>query len=377
MKRVLFITSGLKHGGVNKSLLSLLKVMDNSNFEVEVFSLYQSGPYMEKFSSYNLISIQNEMPKYLRYDSSRGNNISTDTYLRIMMHFFPQYYCKRFGTILSSRSYDIVVSFQEGFTSIFATYVKAKKHIAWIHCDYSRYLQQARKNEESTYRKYDVIVAVSQYTAEVVKNILPSVDEKVQAIHNVMDSKDIRLMSKEEIDDDRFVKKKLTIVSIGRMDPVKRFSYIPSMAKKMKEAGIQFRWYIIGDGGGEKLEIQKKIEAFDVMEEVILLGEKNNPYPYVGQSDLLVCPSSSEAYPNVINEAGILHIPVVAADFPSANEIFESGISGIICPIEIMAETLIDLYFDSEKYEALLDRARKFSYDNRKIIDQISACFSD
>lgn len=375
MTRILFITSGLTHGGVNKSLLSLLKVLDKQQYEIELFSIYQSGPYMEIFSDYNFVSLHNLIPSFLHYDQTKEKNNFTDLYLKTLIHLFPMKYCQKFGYILSSRHYDIVVSFQEGFATYFATFVKASKHIAWIHCDYSRYLKITGKDETTTYQKYDDIVAVSNYTAEIVKKCIPCVANKVMAIHNVMDDQDIILKSYEKTDDKRFVKSKLTLVSIGRISPVKRFVEIPQMTKKIKEAGIAVKWYIIGDGDSEKKELIKQISVNDVENEVILLGEKSNPYSYLVQCDWLVCPSSSEAYPNVVNEARILHTPVITADFPSACEVVDIAKTGFICSIDKIADMIIELYQNKEEYNKLLCETQKFVYDNDSIVCQIQNCF--
>lgn len=375
MKKILIVTSGLTHGGVNKALLNLLKCLDHSIYKIDIFSIYQSGPYRKMFEDYSLISMNGIVPKYLHYDFSAENNAQTDFYIKLRMHLTPKSFCKKVGNTLTKNNYDIVISFQEGFTTYLATFVRAEKHIAWIHCDYSRYLQNKKKSEKLTYEKYDHIVAVSKYTAESVKKCIPSISDKVVAVYNVMDSEGILSLSNEKNDDNRFVLSEFTLLSIGRMDPVKRFSYIPAIAHELKNRDIPFRWYIIGDGGSEKKKVIQEIEKHDVKNEVILLGTKNNPYSYLKQAQVFVCTSISEAYPNVINEAKILHIPIVSADFPTATELIENGVNGYICPIREIPEMLEKLYFDKELYEKLSDNIKNYKYENQTIIQQIYTMF--
>ena len=375
MKKILFVTSGLTHGGVNKSLLNLLSKMNRDNFEIDIYSLYQSGPYRKLFDGYSLLPTEGIAPTLLGYNAFSESNTLIDFYIKISTHLFPKSYCEKIGRTLSEKNYDIVVSFQEGFTTRLATYIKAKKHIAWIHCDYSRYINNKKHNEANMYQRYDHIVAVSEYTAKVVKEYLPSVADKVTAIYNVMDSEGILSLSKVGIDDERFKSNDFTLISIGRMDPVKRFSHIPAIARELKRENILFRWYIIGDGGSEKEQVIEEIKKNNVQNEVILLGAKNNPYSYLKHANVLVCPSLSEAYPNVVNEAKILHIPVVAADFPSAKELIDNGVNGYISPISEIPSILQSLCLNTQLYNKLCENIRNYNYENRSILQKVYELF--
>ena len=149
--------------------------------------------------------------------------------------------------------------------------------------------------------------------------------------------------AKESIDDKRFVTERYTIISCGRLDPVKQFSKIPKIAAKIKEQYQHpFRWYIIGSGiEAERQQIEAEIDSNGVTDEVVMLGLKSNPYPYLAKSDLYVCTSVSESFPMVVNEAKALCIPVVSNDFPSVKESLRDGIDGYVCTIDEMANTIV------------------------------------
>jgi len=202
---------------------------------------------------------------------------------------------------------------------------------------------------------------------------MPFMAKKTHAICNVIDTSFILDASKENIDDARFDDDKYIILSIGRIDTVKRFSQIPEIARSLLDRNCKFRWYVLGgiDQFDEYLKFKENMKRFDTGYSVIWLGEKNNPYPYIAHSNLLVSLSSSEACPNVINEAKILHIPVVCADFGSASEFVEDGIEGYIVPLEQIADRIEKLIKNKEEYDRIKKNLSKFSYSNEKALAQI------
>ena len=88
---------------------------------------------------------------------------------------------------------------------------------------------------------------MSEYTKDIFTSLIPSVKNKTLAIHNFIPSNRIIELSKNDIDlptdDSVFI-----IVSIGRLDPVKRFNLIPSISRNLVNRGCVFQWFIIGGG---------------------------------------------------------------------------------------------------------------------------------
>jgi len=103
------------------------------------------------------------------------------------------------------------------------------------------------------------------------------------------------------------------------------------------------------------------------------LGEKDNPYPYIKQSKLLVCTSVSEACPLVINEARILHVPVVTTDFGSAPEFINSGFDGMIASLDNLKNAIEEMIKNRAFYQQIQSNISSFRYSNERIIDEISA----
>lgn len=346
-KRVLFVLPRYEIGGTTISLYSLLSKIDPSRLEVDVFAK-PVGAYKGKMPNCK------ELPQniWISYPYMKGGFLikafQTIIYgmryglSKIRINLFPLIYWLG-GKTLHSDKYDAVVSFSEGMADVVCSF-PAKKLIQWVHCDYRRHLaENDPKTERYAYKRYDTVVCVSDYAKEAFADIYPDFATKTIAIHNIINVEDILMKAAKADDlDNRFSTDVFTIVSCGRLDPVKQFSKIPMLAHRIHcLTKRQFRWYIIGGGfTDEQQRIEDEIRKYDVGKTVILLGSKDNPYPYISKADLYVCTSESESFPLAVNEAKALDIPVVTNDFPSVHESIEDCVDGYITKLDSMPERI-------------------------------------
>ena len=323
-KRVLFVMPSYEIGGISVSLYSLLSKIDTSRIEADILAA-PVGAYKGKMPNCTELA-QNIWLSY----PYRGGGMLVKTFQSIVyglrsllskihINLFPIIYWIG-GKSLGTDKYDAVVCFSEGI-AYKASCFPAKKYIQWIHCDYSRHLAMNNpQRERDAYTRADKVVCVSEYAKLVFSEIYPEFANKVVAIHNILNVEDIRARAKE-VDglDERFKTDAFTIISCGRLDPVKQFNTIPAIAYQVKQkADKDFRWYIIGDGDKEEKDrIENEIKVFKLEEIVVLMGAKSNPYPYMAKADLYVCTSESESFPLVVNEAKALRVPIISNDFPS------------------------------------------------------------
>ena len=327
------------------SLYSLLSVMDPNKIHVDVFSRVHSGPYYKRMPNCSILK-ENIWLSHTICERSLFAKIATKFLLGIRKMLEPigidmyALYHHIGGKQIHSDEYDAVIGYDESMARLIS-YFPAKRRINWIHSDYRRYAQG--RDETKYYDRIDAVVCVSNFVKGVFSAVYPQYAEKVFAIHNVINVEDVRKKSLEAIDDSRFTIDTYTIVSCGRLDPVKQFSLIPEFAAQLKDQGAKpFKWYIIGGGNDyEQKVIETEIANKKVKENVIILGMKNNVYPYIAKSDLYVCTSSSESFPMVVNEAKALLIPVISNSFPSATESIRNGVDGVICKMENMVECIL------------------------------------
>lgn len=251
-----------------------------------------------------------------------------------------------------------------------------QKKITWIHCDYDRAVPSGI-SELYYYEKFQNIVCVSKYTRNKFVERYPMLADKAIYIYNLLDSYRILSLSEEVIDDIRFANNVFTIISVGRIDPVKQFVRIPQIAKTLLDDGIDFCWYILGGptNSREFLKIENEIHTLGVSANVILLGPKSNPYPYFKQSNLYVSTSISEACPMVFNEAKLLGLPIVSLDFESANEFISEEVNGFVVSLEHISEVIKQVIRNDLIYNKLRANIQSTIFNNDSILENIIKLF--
>lgn len=380
-KRILFCIENFQHGGINKALENLLAVFDHDRYDVGLFVVNrEDGPYKELFSPYLKYDkdplLKAVCTHYHKYSGIKkygllGFKLARKLLARIGYDPF-NLRLDKWARRISQDGYDCVIAFAEGYVTEFVSKVSGHK-IAWIHIDYKRYLTYVGSPDEGDiYARFDNVVIPSRFSGVSFVQSHPSLEERVCVIPNVIDSASVRQQVGTNTDSDpRFVPGVFSIVSVGRVCYEKRFFEIPVIAKSLKAMGAEFRWYIIGDGSPVETDtLSRAIDDNGVRDCVIPLGRKDNPYPYIAESDILVSTSLSETFSYVIFEAKSLGVPVVCADFGTASEIISEG-EGIIAPISLMAGSIFKLYRDRDCLQSLKTRLNGYSYDYDSVLDKI------
>lgn len=387
MKRILFVIPSLGHGGTNRSLLNIIDFMNTLDYEIEVYCISHIGPYVELLShkilpeDIWLSSIFESYAQILREPVVKRIRKLVIKVLFQFLRIFSRkkmlgYVYKRVARNIDKMNYDYVVAMQEGITTHLLSHTRTSK-IAWVHSDYVAEIRNVLE-EEYYYSKYEQIVFVSNYTLDRFIKLYPKLTNRCQTIYNLLNEKTILRQASHALCDTRFDIDGWVILSIGRLSKVKRFYEIPEIAWKLKRKGFQFKWYIIGKGKDKEL-ILEKIDEYEVADSVILLGEIDNPYPYIKHSKIVAVTSSSEACPYVLNEAKLLHVPIVATSFGSIQEFIIDGYNGFIADLSEFPEVIGSLMEDFQLYERLkqnveLDLKRN-EQQERRIMDLFGSRF--
>jgi len=149
-------------------------------------------------------------------------------------------------------------------------------------------------------------------------NALPVDKIKEKAMETGLEIERIRRDAKEKI-----------FVTVGRISEEKGQMDAVDAAVKLKELGVSFVWYFIGDG--ELLEpFREKIRHENMSEQMIAIGARTNPYPFIKACDIYIQTSRREGFCLAIAEAVILHKPVVSNCFNAAKEQIVTGANGFV-----------------------------------------------
>lgn len=369
MIKILFVIPEYSHGGTNKSLENLLSLLDKDKYDISIYSLYEDGGdyYKEVFKPY---IIKKSSLYYWLHD-----NVVTRKFMGLFNKItrrdnFTWLYRREANLIQNKHKYDTIVAYQEGPATQFVSYVKnVKQKIAWIHCDYNDWSdEKQRKKDESVYFSFKNIVCVSETARQSFCKVFPQYKDKSISVYNTLNCEKIINMSFKEVSLPAKNGKRFSIISVGRLSEVKQFDKIPSIVKSMgNEIANKICWYIIG-AGSQKEYIEKEIRLYHLEDTVIMLGAKDNPYPYFKSADLYVCTSDSESFSYTIFESKILHTPVLSNNFPVAYEVLDKN-CGWVCPIDEMPSLLSDIINDNMGiYSQVIKSIKNYNYDNKNII---------
>lgn len=381
MKKVLFVIPNLSTGGTSSSLSSLIRIVSNVS-NISVFALAHEGNLNIDFKSQIL-------PKDIlihawncTFDAAKGFERLIILLIKLLKRLSILFkidveqiiYKKYIDKTLSH--YDIIVGFQEGVPTRFASLFSDAHKIAWVHCDYKKYPYCSQELE--LYQKFDKIVCVSNFTLKKFLEIYPEFQGRAIAIKNLLNTEYILNKAGENVNDIEIKPNTFNIISMGRLVSLKRFQNIPAIAKELVEKGCNFKWYILGPHYNDNIYINllADIKRYGLHEIVLYLGDKFNPYPYLSRSQLFVSLSETEACPMVFNEAKVLGVPVLTSDFGSSYEFIANGIDGYITSFEHISDCLYELMTDKERYTRIKQKLISSHYSNSDSIMLLYNLFS-
>ena len=276
--------------------------------------------------------------------------------------------------IQKQKVYDMAISFLTPHYFV-EQKVRAKKKIAWIHTDYSK-VQINVESELKMWKKYDKIVSISDAVTESFLKVFPDLKDKIVVIENILPEQLIyKQMDEFDVSEEMF-SEGVKLLSIGRYCYAKNFDNIPNICSRMLNKGINITWYIIGFGVAEEL-IKEKIREEKMENHVILLGKKQNPYPYIKACDIYVQPSRYEGKSVAVREAQLIKKPVIITNYSTAKSQLENEIDGLIVPMENKdcADQMVEIIQDVEKLRKISEACSKRDYSNKREVQKLYKLF--
>lgn len=393
-KRVLIVANNMEIGGAERALLGLLDAFDTEKYSVDLFLLKHTGPFLKLIpkkinilpenASYSCLGVPMfGIIKKGHFLIAAGRSIGK---IRAFIHvkkrkvtiqnsvglLYSYKYTKKMLPKISENNYDLAIGFTLPYF-IVDEKCEAFKKIVWIHTDYSKEYAD-KKNEIKAWKVYDYLIAVSKDVAKSFVSIYPNLSAKTTVIHNIVSAEIIRKQAEQFLVDEEMGKNEdaVTVLSIGRFCPAKNFDNIPFICKEIKDLGIKVKWFLIGYGNSESL-IKRNIKKVNVENEVIILGKKENPYPYIKKSDIYVQPSRVEGRCVTVTEAQILNKPVIITNYATSKSQLKDGFDGVIVPMdnEGCAEGIAKVIRDKKLQETLIENTKKTDYTNKSEINKL------
>lgn len=392
MKKIIIVSHAMEIGGAERALLGLLNSFDYSKYQVDLFLMRQAGELL-KFIPEKVNILPMNQAQYLAVPIRKlvaaheikmlygrlkakclaRRRIKKAGFKRdnqVELTYSHKYTWKYMDDINSNTEYDLAISFLTPHY-ICLEHVRAKKKVAWIHTDYS-IIDIDVETELSMWEAYDYIASISEKATEAFLKKFPTLQDKIIGIDNIVTNSMIEEQANGDIELELKKEECFNLLSIGRFVHAKNFDNVPLICQSILKSGIDVRWYLIGFGGDEQL-IRERIKQYGMEERVVILGKKDNPYPYIKACDIYIQPSRYEGKAVTVREAQILHKPVIITDFPTAHSQVEDGYDGVIVPLDNKrcADEIVRVIKDKNLQNQLIENMKKTDYSNEKEVEKI------
>lgn len=364
-KKILFVIDSLTCGGAEKSLVSLLRLLNMEKYEISLWMLTPIGPFVSLVPKDIHIIAQ---PSYSRCEEFKIQMarlcfsllIRIMRILKIKEHGAETLWkCIGWAYKIPEGYWDAVFAYQQGFpTYLVAERFNAPKKFAWVNADIFAAGYNTKFNIEF-YRKFTRIVPVSSILKELMSEKMPEFKQKYSVVYDTLNPNVIRDLSLEQVAVLSTAVKELVLVTVGRLVHPKGYDIAVKAASVLKQQGVMFHWYFVGEGP-ERINIEKLKKELNVDNEVVLLGLQTNPYAYMAQADIYVQTSRFEGFGLTIGEAKILGKPIVSTNFDVVHNQLTHEKNGLIAEMtgECVAENILRLIEDYELRERIITAVR-------------------
>lgn len=372
-------------GGGERSLLTLLTLLDYDKYDVDLFLFNPSGLFFDmlpkqvnvltQIEDYNLFCGSPTkllasgrlglLASRLRYSAALRQKGLPPLELeqRAWKHLKKAFATHQF-------EYDAAIAYLEGNPIyLVADCVKAKTKIGYIHNDYPK-LGLNPEFDRPHFSKLDYLVSVSPVCCNALSEVFPQEARKIRKIENIISPTMLKRLAKGVVEEYKGLTCK-RLLTIGRLLPQKGYDLALDAAEKLRADGVDFKWFCIGKGE-LKGEIEAKIKEKQLEGSFILLGERSNPYPYLAGCDIYVQASLFEGKSIAIDEAKCLAKPIVATRFTTVFDQLEDEKTALLADMNgaDIAEKIKKLTADEALKNSLSDNLKSEKLGNESELEK-------
>jgi len=318
-KKIFIFIPSFESGGVERNAVIVANSLMEKGYDVSVVYCRKINAQFTKLNKDIKKVKLNRLP-YLPFIHER----IVDAISGVLFGFFV------LQKIVDNKS--VMISFQSNVVAIVLAkllrvkvIVRLSNHYSNVEFEKSKLRKISEYLKKILYKRADVVIANSQELADDYSRVLEC---PVQVVYNPIDIDGVKHKAKKPIFDEIFIKKnKPVIIGIGRLCVQKNFGFlIRSFAKSIQKVDAYL--VIIGEGS-ERQKLEKLIKSLNLEGSVILMGHKDNVFPYLKRSDIFVLSSLYEGMPNALIEAVALKIPSISTNIKTGpKEILLNGEGG-------------------------------------------------
>lgn len=159
-----------------------------------------------------------------------------------------------------------------------------------------------------------------------------------------------------------------TVVSVGRLAPVKRQDHLIDQAVVAKRRVPDLQLVIVGEGPLRPV-LEARIEQHGAHDWITLAGKANHDelIEWYRRAWVLSSASLAEGWGLTLTEAAACGTPAVATDVNGHRSSVVDGVTGVLAPLERLGDALADVLLDEPRRQALaeaaLTRARTLTWE--------------
>ncbi|MDZ4109887.1 MAG: glycosyltransferase [Brevundimonas sp.] len=382
-RNVLFHYPILNMGGAEKSTLRLMKALADRGWAVTLV-LTTGGGQLEP-------DIDPRVEVVRLRPGSHGSRFVAARGIGARVKALPDLMAYGVGRLVGAmrmmpffwRRFDAAAVLLHSLSPFFVTrVVQASRRFIWIRNDLKGIDPDGRISAQLD--RYaaavDGYLCVSAVSQQSLLEAVPGARDKSAVIYNILDADGMRALGEGQPDPfpPRPDGTEMRILTVGRLsDRDKAIFRLVRVAQALRDRGLSFRWYLIGDGP-DRGALQQCIAAAGMTNHIVLMGQASNPFPAYRHADLVAMVSNHEGLCGVINEAKVSGAAVLAVKVSGIDEQLQDGENGWVIENDETAiiEALSELIRSPEK----VARVRNDHYptpilDDELKLDQIEALF--
>lgn len=398
MKPKIFISMHyLEIGGAETALVGLLQCIDYTRYDVDLFLYAHRGEMMQFIPKE--VNLLPEIKEYAHIECAMKQALRDGCwgvlYGRLKAKWLTRRYMAKkkakesaaciqyvaecvspyLPSLHSLGEYDLAISFLTPHNYVLDK-VLAKKKICWIHTDYT-IVDINVKQELPIWSAYDHVMSISPDVTKTTLQVMPSLKDKIVEMENLLSPAFVRKRADEGIVKEYEEEKAIKLLSIGRFCYQKNFENVADICRRVmavlnENKTVTIKWFLMGFGEDEDL-VRQKIKEAGMERNVIILGKRSNPYPYIKACDIYVQPSRYEGKSVTVREAQMLCKPVVVTNYPTAPSQIRDGVDGRIVPTdnEGCATGLAEFILDNELQREIIGYLETHDYGNEAEIEKL------
>ena len=367
--KILVLHGHLSMGGEERVLLNVLRNLIELGYNVDLLITWNHGEN-------NLF--ENEIPKKVNYEFLFDNYNGKSKIIKEIYRLRTKTtYLKKVEKIIEEKKYDVIIDYSSNLLKYKNFDIKVPI-FAWIHFSLTfgeKLSGEKVEKYKKQYKKYDKILTICDTMRDEFVEILGIDKTKVELVYNPINLEIIRKKAEDVNPKYGNYLKEDYFLQVSRLTQQKQPEHLVDIYYKLKQRGIKEKLYFIGNGEKVKL-IKQKIKEYNLEDDIILLGQIENPYPFFKNAKLFLHTAKYEGLPTVLLESLAFGTPVVAYDCPTGPKdiLGKNSEYGELIPLndkDTFVKRVYELIDNNEKYENYkkmsLIRANDFSMEINKL----------